>query len=650
MEPAGGPPAPRHDFGVASVAVRGGNAGYLAMARPNVPTHAPDPVAVRREFRDTWMALSLFAATFLAYLPALKADFIWNDSDYVTAPALRSPAGLGRIWFELGATEQYYPVLHSAFWLEHRLWGDSPAGYHVINILLHATAACLLAAIVRTLLNGPESASARPAAGQVTPLPAIGRMERYRGTEWLAAFVFALHPVGVESVAWISEQKNTLSLVYYLMAALLYLRFDDSRRHGTYLGATALFVLALFSKSTTATLPPALLVVFWWQRGRIDWRRDVMPLLPWFILGAAMGLLSAYVEREYIGAKGSEFALDGVQRTLLAGRIAWFYVGKLVWPGELIFIYPRWTIDPSDPLQWLFPIAAVGGVVVLWALRRRSRAPLAATLFFGGSLFPVLGFFNVYAFLFSFVADHWQYLPSIGLVVFGAAGLTRLLAERPPVVRRGIPALLVATLGLLSFHQSRMYADIRTFYRTTLDRNPGAWMAHNNLGNLLREDGRHEEAVAHLEAALRVRPDLVKVHNNLANCLRDLKRPREALTHYQRALEFDANYVEALNNAGRLLREMGQKEAALEYLLRAVRLDPDYPDARNNLGMVLRDIGRMPEAVVQFERAIKADPSSAPAHLNLALCLSLVGRDEEAMEHYQAARRLNPKIPELPLR
>jgi tetratricopeptide (TPR) repeat protein len=578
---------------------------------------------------------ALLATTLLAYAPAIRADFIWNDSDYVTAPALRSLHGLWRIWGELGATEQYYPILHSAFWVEHKLWGDSTTGYHLVNILLHATSACLLAAVLRRLLISGA---------------------------WLAAFIFALHPVYVESVAWISEQKNTLSLVFYLVAALLYLRFEKARdtcsgrgnetqgakvslprplRPATlYAGATFFFVLALLSKSTTATLPPALLVVLWWKHGRLEFKRDVLPLLPWFALGAAMGLLSAYVEKKYIGAEGAEFALGGLQRTLLAGRIVWFYLGKLLWPADLIFIYPRWSIDPAQGWQWAFLIAAIAGIAGLWLVRRRTRSPLATALFFGGSLFPVLGFFNVYAFIFSFVADHWQYLPSIGIVVFAAAMISRTSG-------RTVSMLIVLPLGLLTFQQSRMYADMRTFYRTTLARNPTAWMAHNNLGNLLREDGDLDGAVQHFQAALRVRPDLVKVHNNFAAVLRDQRKIPEAIAEYRRALELDPSYVEALNNLGNLLREQKHVDEALTHLREAVRLAPDYVDAQNNLGVALRDAGQMHEAMTHFERALQVNPKFAPAHLNLALCYSLLGRDAESMEHYREARRLNPAIPEI---
>lgn len=596
----------------------------VASCTPPPPALPPSP-AVWSRARELWLGFALLVATFLAYLPAIPGEFIWNDADYVTAPSLRSAHGLWRIWFEVGATEQYYPLLHSAFWVQHQLWGDWAAGYHLINIFWHGLAACLLVAVLARLGIAPAA-------------------------RWLAAGIVALHPVYVESVAWISEQKNTLSLVFYLIAALLYLRFAADRRRSLYFAATGVFVLALLSKSVTATLPPALLVALWWRQGRLAWARDVWPLVPWFALGAAMGLFSAWVEKTHIGAQGAEFALTFGQRCLLAARIPWFYLGKLVWPADLVFIYPRWKVDVGDIAQWFFVVATLGLLAGLWWWRTRSRAPLAAVLFFGGSLFPTLGFFNVYAFLYSFVADHWNYLPSIGLVVLFAAWSTRALERAPLAVRAGVPLALLAGLAVLSFQQSRQYIDLRTFYTETVRRNPEAWMAHNNLGNLLRERGELEAARQHLEAALRVRPDLLKAHNNLANILRDLRRPQEAVAHYRQALALDEKYFEAHNNLASLLRTLGDKDAAFRHGLRAIQLDPEDADARNNLGMILRDLNRLREAIAEFERAVRLAPRMAPAHLNLALSYSLVGEGERALLHYEEARRLNPAIPALPSR
>lgn len=579
------------------------------------------PVHAARDWTP-WLVLGLYAATLAAYWPALHAGFIWNDAEYVTAPALRSLHGLARIWFEVGATEQYYPLLHSAFWVEHRLWGDAPVGYHLATVLQHATAAWLFAAVLRRL--------AVPGA-------------------WLAAFVFALHPVAVESVAWISEQKNTLSLVFYLAAARVYLDFDKQRRGSRYGWALGLFVLALLSKSLTATLPAALLVVFWWKRGRLDWRRDVVPLLPWFGLGASMGLVSAWVERTFIGADGADFALSLLERTLLAGRIIWFYLGKLAWPADLIFIYPRWTVDAAVAWQWIFTVAALGLLAGLWLLRRRNRAPLAAMLFFVGSLFPTLGFFNVYGFIYSFVADHWQYLPSLGLIALFAAGLSGVLARGGAMWRWTVPVLLLGTLAGLSWRQSRMYGDMETFYRTTLAQNPACWMAHNNLGTLLRDSGRGEEAQTHFERVLAIKPDSAKAHNNLGAVLHDRRQSAAALPHYEAAVKLNPRSAEYRDNLATVLREQGRNDDALAQHRASLELDPAFHGARNNYGVTLRAVGRDAEALAQFEQAVRLEPNSAPAHLNLALMFSRAGQKEKAAEHYGEARRLNPALPDLDL-
>jgi len=581
---------------------------------------APTGTSSRANLRQLAMGAGVFALPLFAYWPAVRADFIWNDSDYVTALALQSWDGLRRIWTDVGATEQYYPLLHSAFWVEHRGWGDAPAGYHLVNIALHAGAACLFALVLRRL---------------AVPGAALG------------ALLFALHPVCVESVAWISEQKNTLSLVFYLGAALAYLRFaaerdGDSRRAAIdYRIALALFFAALLTKTTTAALPAALLVLAWWRRGRIEWRRDAQPLLPWFVLGAAMGLFSAWVEKHFIGAEGGGFALGLPERTLLAGRIVWFYLGKLVLPIDLIFIYPRWTIDAAAAWQWGFSVGFVALLAGLWALRRRTRTPLAVLLLFAGSLFPVLGFFNVYAFMFSFVADHWQYLPCLAVLALAAALLARAPAPLGP--------LCIGALGLLTWQQSRMYADMGTFYRATLARNPDCWMAHNNLGSLLHQARRDDEALVHYTAALRLKPDSAKAHTNLGLILRERRQLAEALPHFEAAVQLEPDTAAYQDNLAGALRDAGRPRDALSHHREALRLAPDFHAAHNNYGVTLRELGRTGEAIAQFEAAVRLEPTSAPAHLNLTFSYCLAGRIAEAEAHYREARRLNPDVPELDL-
>jgi tetratricopeptide (TPR) repeat protein len=580
--------------------------------RSPVPPPADDGVS---RPPGCWGAALIFLLTLVAYSPVFKAGFIWNDEDYVTMPALRSLRGLWRIWFDVGATQQYYPALHSAFWIEHLLWGDAPLGYHLANVLLHATAACLLVLVLRRL--------AVPGA-------------------FLAGLIFALHPVCVETVAWVSEQKNTLSTVFYLWTALTYLRWRKVRpRPYLYVWASALFLLTVASKSEAATLPAALLVVLWWKQGRLSWRTDAVPLLPWFGVAAAGGLITAWVERTYIGARGADFALTFAQRILVAGRAIWFYLGKLLWPAHLIFIYPRWQIDAAAAWQYLFPLGALGLIGVLWAIRRRMRAPLAVLLIFIGSLFPILGFFNVFAFLFSFVADHFLYLASLAVIAFVSAGWG-LWFRHDRRVAGVVAGLALAVLGVLTWRQSGMYRDIETFYRVTLARNPDAWMAHNNLGILLDESGRASEAIAHYEQTLRLKPNFADGHNNLGVALADTRRPQEAMVQYQEALRLNPLYVGAYLNLGNLLRDTGKLPEAVADYNEALRIQPGSPEAHNNLGIALAQEGRLSEAMDQCREALRLNPNYAQAHYDLGVALHRGRRFPEEVAEYEAALQLQP--------
>lgn len=577
--------------------------------------------------RTLALAAPVVVATFLAYFPALSGGLIWNDLDYVTKPALRSLAGLGRIWTQPGATEQYYPLLHSAFWLQGRLWGQHPLGYHLVTVALHAGAAVLFALVLRRL--------AVPGA-------------------WLAALLFALHPVHVESVAWITEQKNTLSLVLYLAAALVYLRFDATRSRRAYLGALGLFVLSLLCKTVTATLPAALLVIFWWQRGRLDWRREVRPLLPWFAIGAAMGGFTSWVERHYVGAEGESFDLSLLERGLVAGRALWFYLGQVVWPRHLNFVYFRWTPDAASAGQWLFPLGALLLAAGLWALRRRTRAPLAAWLFFAGSLFPVLGFVNLYGALYSWVWDHWQYLPDLGLIALLAAGLTRGWELAPARWRFLGPVgagLLALGLGTLTWRHTKIFHDNETLFRATLAGNPDCWMAHYDLGNLLaKTPAVVPEAIIHFQETLRLRPGYAGAHINLGVVLAGLPgRSAEALAHLVAAVQSEPNNAKAWYNLANLRAATPARASeAIAAFERALRLQPDFADAHNNLGQLLATRpGRETDALAHFEAALAQQPGLASAHNNLGnLLANLPGRLPEAVTHLETALRLSPDFAE----
>ena len=575
--------------------------------------------------KQTGLGMLLLGATLLAYLPSLEGGYIIDDADHVTAPALRSFAGLWRIWSVVGATHQYYPVLHSAFWLEHRLWGGAVLGYHLLNVLLHAGSACLLVAILRRL--------ALPGA-------------------WLAGFIFALHPVCVESVAWISEQKNTLSTFFGLSSILVYLHFDRQRKWSSYVLALGLFLLSVLSKSVTITLPAVLLVIFWWKRDRLELKRDVLPLLPWFVLGLLAALPPAWLERKTCASYGADFSLSLLERGLLAGRVFWFYLGKLIWPANLVFMYPRWTVDSSVWWQYLFPLGALGALAGLWLVARRNRGPLAAFLIFAGTLFPVLGFINVFWFALSYVGDHLQYFSCLGIIVLFASGAAMITSRMPAAIQRvalAPAASLLVILGMLTWLQSGMYRDAETLYRATLARNPACWVAHYNLGDALNGlPGRQSEVIAEWETALRYKPDFAEAHANLACILASVPgRIPEAIKHFETALRYKPDFAEAHSNFATVLGNIpGRIPEAIEHFEAALQCDPNSAETHNNFGNLLIDIpGRLNEAIAQIETALRLQPDYAEAHWNLGIALSkMPERLPEAVTHVETALRLKPDL------
>jgi tetratricopeptide (TPR) repeat protein len=586
-----------------------------AQPRSPAPLSGGDPAAGRAFWLESLVLLALVLA---AYQGVTHAGFIWDDDAHVTRAGLRSLRGLWRIWTEPGATQQYYPVLHSAFWVEHRLWGDAPAGYHAANVLLHAAAACLLLRVLRVL--------ALPGA-------------------FLAAALFAVHPVCAESVAWISEEKNTLSAVFYLSAALVYMGSERGRRPSAYAAATALFALALLSKSVTATLPAAVLVVIWWRRGRLSLKGDVLPLAPWFAMGAGAGAMTSWMERTHIGASGAAFGLGAAGRFLVAARALWFYLGKIAWPADLMFIYPRWPIDPGDAAQYLYPAAAAAVLACLWMMRGRTRGPLAAALLYAGTLFPALGFINVFPFLYSYVADHFQYLAAAMVLSAAAAAYAAAAGRLPPAGRLGAwgaAAGVVALLATLTWRQGAMYADPETLWRATIARNPACWMAYNNLASELLDKGRVDEAIADARLALGAAPDDAEAHLTLGDALMQEGRLKEAYGEYDRALQIQPSSAIAHNNLGNVLLQAGRLGEAIAHYQAALRTKPDFAKAHANLGDAYLRSGRTDDAVAEFGAALSEDPLSAEANANLGTALAQKGRLDEAISHFQRALKIDP--------
>jgi tetratricopeptide (TPR) repeat protein len=561
----------------------------------------------------------------VAYARVPAAGFIWDDDEYVADNRnLDDVEGLRRIWLDPGASPQYYPLVFTTFWLERRVFGLDPRAAHLVNIALHAVNALLLWAVLRRL--------ALPGA-------------------YVAALVFALHPVHVESVAWITERKNVLSGAFYLASALAYLPFalpDGASRSRTrlavrYGAALLLFLFALLSKTVTATLPLALIVVTWAARGRVT-RTDIARMAPLLVLGAAMGLSTAWLEMHHVGALGEPWQLSPVERLLLAGRAAWFYARSLVWPHPLMFIYPRWSIDPRNVMDYV-PLAGVAAVLAAawWARRSVGRWPVAGVTFFLVALFPALGFFNVYPMRYSWVADHFQYLASIGVIAGAIGVLSRLAAAtRRPAIALAGAAGIVATLLPATHHATLKYRDAETLWLDTIAKNDSAWIAYNNLGNIRVSQGRYAEARALLANAVRLKPDLAEAHNNLGTALLHEGDVARAIDHHTRAVALNPAYAEAHSNLGVDHARLGRFPEALDHYARALRIDPGYAMAHYNLANLLVRLNRSAEAEEHYRQAVRIRNDLGMARFQLGRLLLDRGRWDEAEDHLTAAFQQMP--------
>jgi tetratricopeptide (TPR) repeat protein len=478
---------------------------------------------------------------------------------------------------------------------------------------------------------------------------------------WFAAAVFAVHPVHVESVAWVTERKNVLSGVFYLASLHAYLRsaglgreaVDEHRATRLYAFSLACFAAALLSKTVTGSLPAVILLLVWWRRGRVGWS-DVQPLIPYFLLATGFGLLTARLETQHVGAVGWEWDLSFVDRVLIAGRSLWFYAGKLVWPTQLSFNYPRFEIDSGDFVAWFYPVAAVAVVIVAWALRVRfGRGPLVAMLIFAGSLFPALGFFDVYPMRYSFVADHFQYLASVGLIAlfaaFAANAAPRKLRQQvgrladgrfvPEIVCVG---LVLALLTGMSWRQSHVYHDVETLWRDTLAKNPDSWLALGHLGTIAEERGRFDEAIEYFRASARVEPRQHEAHNNLGNALRLRGELDEAAAAVERSLAAQPSYGLAHNSLGLIRHDQGEFAEAVRSFERALELDPDFAAAQTNLGITLVAVGDLDAAIARHRAALEIAPDLVAARTNLASALIERGDLDEAVEQLSRVVELTP--------
>ena len=532
-------------------------------------------------------AATLAAWTIFAYWPAWHGGFIWDDDRYVTHNYLLIAAdGLRRIWFSLDAPSQYFPLAYTVLRIERSLWDLNPVGYHWVNILLHLGNALLVWCILARL-----------------KVPGA----------WLAAAIFALHPVQVESVGWISELKNVLMGFFFLLTLLTWIEYVDAThkpRRILYVAALVFYLLALSAKATACTLPAALLLVLWLKQKPIG-RRALLEIIPFVVLALGIGLVAVWWEKYHQGTR-MLVSLGPVERLLIASRAIWFYLGKIFWPAKLTFIYPQWRIDPTSPIAYSWPIAvAVALVLIFYGRRFFGRSVEVAALFFVMTLGPLLGFVMLYTFRYTFVADHYQYLASIGPIALASAGLVTLsrLSRTLQRLVGGTSFAILIGLGLLTWQQSATYRDAETLWRTTIAKNPGCWMAYNNLGVVQFEKGNVEDAIEKYQQSLGLHPDYPEAHYNL----------------------------------GSALLQNGYADEAIRHCEEALKIQPNEPDAHIVLGnafMAKQDVDR---AIAHYEQALTLRPEDANAHYNLGIALQEKGETDRAAREYEKARQYEPR-------
>ena len=541
--------------------------------------------------KDAWPSLRagvalIFLVTIMAYLPILRGGFIWDDDVLLIENHLvKASDGLYRYWFTTEAAE-YYPLAGSLRWVEWRLFGMAPLGYHVVNVLLHAANAILVWLVLRRL--------------------------KILGA-WLAALVFAIHPVNVATVAWISEQKNTLSMLFYAVAILLYLKFGEEGRWRCYGLSLVAFVLALLSKTAVVMLPVVLLGCVWWTRGRVR-AKDLFQTAPFFVLSLVFGLVTIWIHDTHglkaLAIQPESFAF----RLAAAGRALWFYLSKALLPADLMAVYPKWTIDTSSWVSYVPGALVIASLMAFWWKRGTWGRPLLFGLgYFVVMLFPVLGFFYQSFYRYSWVADHWQYYSIVGVIGLGVAAAMaiyrRLDRQQQSWGAVAGLAILVA-LGSSTWTRAGVYASEKTLWQDAVSKNPQAWVAHYNLGTWFLQAGRFDEAIVELRETARLRPDLVKVHSNLGIALAQDDKIPEAIEQFEQALQIDPNLFEV----------------------------------HSNLGHALILLGKVPEAMSHWEQALRIQPDSAEVHYDLGMSLERMGQREDAVEHYKQALKFNPDL------
>ena len=552
--------------------------------------------------------LIVIAGLVVLYSPACQSGFTWDDDEHLTQnPCIIGPQSIVDIWTTRAA--RICPLVLSTFWLEHQMWGLSPMPYHVVNVLMHAGAALLLWRVLLAL--------------------------RVPGA-WLGALLWAVHPVQVETVAWVTEMKNTQSGLFFMTAVLFYLRTlrGGSRKRLDYPLSLLFGFLGMASKTSVVVLPAVLGLCAWYVEGRVN-RRRLAELVPYVLMALAASALALWTQ-DIEGANDPLWQRSLPERLVTAGAVVWFYLGKLAWPHPLVFVYPKWQVDAASVLWWL-PL--IGLLMLLGTLIRR-RGILFAMLYFLIALGPVMGLLDHYFLRYSFVGDHFQYLASIGpLALLGA------VCSKLP---RWVPAMVLAAFCFISWTQQRLYRDPEVLWTHTLQHHPTCWLACNNLGILRYQAGKVDEAVKLWETALTSDPRSARTLTNLGYTLQQKGHLQEALSHYEKAIECDASFGGARYNYGTALLANGRVAEGLAQLEKAAEISPRDPNVHLNLGNA-RLLSKDPAGAIQaLEQAMQLAPQEVAPLNNLAWLLSTLPdeslRDgKKAVELMTKAMELSPR-------
>ena len=578
-------------------------------------------------FRRDWLwGTILILSVALSYVPVWKAGFVWDDNEILTInPCIIGPLGLKEIWASKAA--DICPLTLTTFWVEHAIWGLNPLAYHLVNVLLQGLNAVLLWRVLKCL--------------------------RVEGA-WLGAALWALHPVMVESVAWVTEMKNTESGLFFLCSILFFVKWlrvreSGERRAGGGLnyGLSLLFAaLAMAAKSSTVILPFVLCLCAWWIEGRLSWRY-VRRTIPFFLIAIAAGALAMWTQGLQLAkAPDPQWTRAWPERIAAAGEALWFYLGKLLFPHPLMTVYPRWQTDAGQWSSYLPLLAAIAIFSVLWLRHEAwSRACFFAFAYFVVALLPAMGLLDNTIFRISLVFDHLQYLASIGPLAVAGAGFARLsgfvIPKKRVLLSPALCVCLLLILGMTTWQRASAYESDETFWTDAVLKNPACFMGHNNLGNDLLQKGQAEDAFAQYQKALAISPNYVAAHYNFGNALVQEGRLDEAIGQFQEALKTQPGHASAHINLGNALFQEGRLDEAIGQFQEALKINPEA-ETLFNLGNALLRKERLDEAIEQFQKALAITPNSVPAHYTLGAALAQKGQLNEAIEQFEEALRLKP--------